>query len=136
MELISRGKIYVLLETEEERKKKKILRYFCPKRKNEMVYSLWTWRVGEMWKGNYALKPVSLNFILSFSARELKFIIKYIWYRWEDVRDTHHRVDLCVQSKSHFSYLAVESTKDVTSPCSPSPFLCPETPTSPEKHQQ
>lgn len=60
MELISAGKGYVVLGREGEiNKEKKIVKdtskryYFCPKRKSEMVYSLWAWRVREIWKGNY-----------------------------------------------------------------------------------
>lgn len=60
MELISAGKGYVVLGREGEiNKEKKILKdtlkryHFCPKRKSEMVYSLWAWRVREIWKGNY-----------------------------------------------------------------------------------
>ena len=50
MELIPVGEGYVVQGREEERK---MLRYLCPKRKSKMVYSLWTWRVRERWKGDY-----------------------------------------------------------------------------------
>lgn len=58
---------------------------------------------------------------------------KYIWYRCEDAHDTHYSVP---KAYLIFSYLPVENTKDVTSPCSLPPLPCPETPTSPAKQQQ